>query len=79
MASTPKKSSSSGSEKKWSWSLVLVGSIVDCLKKYKSHCELNATDVNADKVINYMKRFGKDGCEICYRKLFWTVEKTVPE
>ena len=54
MASRP-KSSSSGLAKEWSWSPALVESIIDCLKKYKSLFELNATDLNANKVKLYEK------------------------
>ena len=54
MAARP-KSSSSGSVKKWSWSPTMVESIIDSLKEYKSLCEFNATDFNADKVKLYEK------------------------
>ena len=50
-----KKSSSSGSVKNWSWSPTMVESIIDSLKEYKSLCEFNATDFNADKVKLYGK------------------------
>ena len=48
-------SSSSGSVTKRSWSPTMVESIIDSLKEYKSLCEFNATDVNADKVKLYEK------------------------
>ena len=49
------KSSSSGSVKRWFWSPTKVELIIDSLKEYKSLCEFNATEFNADKVKLYEK------------------------
>ena len=40
-------------QKKWSWSPQMVESLINGLKEYKSICEFNSIDFNADKVKLY--------------------------
>ena len=56
MAARPSRSA-----KKWSWSPTMVESIIDSLKEYKSMCEFNVTDFNADKVKLYKKVYKSFG------------------
>ena len=78
MAARP-KSSSSGSVKKWSWSPTMVESIIDSLKQYKSLCEFNATDFNADKVKLHEKVRQMMAGKYASKNYFGPVEKTVAE
>ena len=57
----------------------MVESIIDSLKGYKSLCEFNATDFNADKVKLYEKVRQMMAGKYASENYFGPVEKTVAE
>ena len=61
------------------WSPTMVESIIDSLKEYKSLCEFNATDFNADKVKLYEKVQQMMARKYASENYFGPVEKTVAE
>ena len=61
------------------WSPTMVESIIDSLKEYKSLCEFNAADFNADKVKLYEKVQQMMARKYASGNYFGPVEKTVAE
>ena len=57
----------------------MVESIIDSVKEYKSLCEFNATDFNADKVKLYEKVRQMMAGKFASENYFGPVEKTVAE
>ena len=77
MAANTKKSTTR--EKKWSWTPEMIESMIESMKDYKSICEFNAIDFNADKVKLYEEIRKAMASKYSAETFFGPVEVCSPE
>ena len=79
VANLKSKSATVNSPNKWSWTSTMLETLINSLKEYKSICEFNSMDINADKIQLYEQVRRAMAGKYATENDFEPVEMTNPE